>query len=112
MQHAGRRGRLMASKKKPRGIRKASTIARIREYQRDYHRELREQAIANGDCSVCAQRPATDGFRTCAPCRESERERSAKRRLLARKKRLCARCHVRPWTKGYKTCAECREANP
>lgn len=81
-----------------------------RAYQREYHRAIRAEAVANGYCSLCTVEKASSGYAMCEKCRERERIRSAQRRAAVRHKRLCSRCRVRRWTKGYSTCAPCRKS--
>ena len=97
--------------------------AALHEYQRDWYRRKKAQAIASGMCSKCFREPADKGYKTCWRCRANSRkttryELSAeqKQKAIDRKKRInaeriaahiCINCGKRPSMKGKQKCKLC-----
>ena len=76
------------------------------------------KAIADGRCTSCLRRPATEGRRTCKPCRRKSKrwqrayrvsaiDTSKKLRSDRKAQGLCSRCGKRAPAEGLIQCRRC-----
>lgn len=91
-------------------------LEHYKEYQREYHSELRRKMLESGICTECRKRPAGKGHTICKICREKKCRREAEKRLengtmpriIMGKGEYCYFCG-KSGCNGRKVCEECRE---